>query len=1172
MRFEELRLIAYGPFTDCAIPFGPGLNVIYGPNEAGKSSALRAVHALLFGVESRTTDNFVHSYTQLRIGATLVDARGQRLECVRRKGRRSTLRDGNDDQPMDEALLETMLGGVNAEFFASVFGIDHERLRDGGEEVVRGEGRVGELLFAAGGVVHLREKQLSIDETASNLFKPNGKNPRINSALRELKTLKDDIRQLQRSPEQWAQHDAERRRLVELESKLRKELAEVEADMSRLDRFRNALRLVGSWKQKRSELDALADIVILPDDAEEKLREASQKRTLAEAATEKATLRAQELTAELEDLHVPESLLNEAERIDELYRRLGNHDKESTEVRTIEGQQRTVQENARRTIEKLGWDLSIEEAGKHRIADEKKARVRALANRHREVTQAALRQQQTLEQTRKRHGELQAKLAKVTKIDTPVSLKKAISAAASSLEVEERINEQLTDVERLKREATDAAARLPLWEGSIEDVSRLEVPSSETVDEFEQTSRDLATERLRLDERIEANEADRTQATQELSALELAESVPTEDELTDRRNTRDKGIRLAVQKLRGEQADDEEIASFVREVGEADDVASSLQPSVEHADVIADRLRRESNRVAQKSQLLARLQTLDAEAEKLTEKRANVDQELAAWETSWQRRWDASGIAPSSPSEMRGWLRRHAELVRLVSDWTSTSERLASDQIRLETSRKKLADELLKNHVDFAPGESLHQLIDLAENRVNEVESAERARENLVGEVTRANSDVQQTEKELEAAETELNNWRSAWQDAMKPLRLEVDALPEQAEATLANVDELFRNLDAAVEYQTRIWVINENAREFAQAATDLATVVAPDLADRRVEELVVTLNQRLSDAKQVRQQVATLLEQLNAEKVAIEDAERDLSESAALISALVAEANCAKTDELPSAIERSRRKKRLEKELADFESQLMPLCAGQPLPEFVEEALNEDGDRLPNQIAELSAKLSTLRSQFEATIAARERESAALDQYDGSAAAAEKADERQSVLARLEEDVREYVVATVASRLLQRAVERYQERSQGPVLAGASTYFEQLTCGSFCGLRTDYDESGQDVVVGLRPDGGTLPVEAMSDGARDQLYLALRLGTLDHWFEEHESIPFVVDDILLTFDDARATAALKVLANMSAHNQVLFFTHHEHLVDLAREVGGESSTGSINVVTDWDR
>ena len=63
---------------------------------------------------------------------------------------------------------------------------------------------------------------------------------------------------------------------------------------------------------------------------------------------------------------------------------------------------------------------------------------------------------------------------------------------------------------------------------------------------------------------------------------------------------------------------------------------------------------------------------------------------------------------------------------------------------------------------------------------------------------------------------------------------------------------------------------------------------------------------------------------------------------------------------------------------------------------------------------------------------------------------------------------------------------------------------------------------------------------------------LRLRLASLESWLQSHEPVPFVVDDILLNFDDHRATAALRALAELSRRTQVLFFTHHRHIIDLA--------------------
>jgi uncharacterized protein YhaN len=81
-----------------------------------------------------------------------------------------------------------------------------------------------------------------------------------------------------------------------------------------------------------------------------------------------------------------------------------------------------------------------------------------------------------------------------------------------------------------------------------------------------------------------------------------------------------------------------------------------------------------------------------------------------------------------------------------------------------------------------------------------------------------------------------------------------------------------------------------------------------------------------------------------------------------------------------------------------------------------------------------------------------------------------------------------------------------------------------------------------------------------MSEGARDQLYLALRLATLERYLDHAEPLPFIVDDILVNFDDERSAATLKVLAELSRKTQVILFTHHAHLRDLA--AGLRNGTG----------
>ena len=70
MKILEMRLIAYGPFTDVAMDLSAGnegLHVIYGPNEAGKSSALRALRCLFYGIPGQSVDDFPAAANQIRI-------------------------------------------------------------------------------------------------------------------------------------------------------------------------------------------------------------------------------------------------------------------------------------------------------------------------------------------------------------------------------------------------------------------------------------------------------------------------------------------------------------------------------------------------------------------------------------------------------------------------------------------------------------------------------------------------------------------------------------------------------------------------------------------------------------------------------------------------------------------------------------------------------------------------------------------------------------------------------------------------------------------------------------------------------------------------------------------------------------------------------------------------
>jgi len=175
------------------------------------------------------------------------------------------------------------------------------------------------------------------------------------------------------------------------------------------------------------------------------------------------------------------------------------------------------------------------------------------------------------------------------------------------------------------------------------------------------------------------------------------------------------------------------------------------------------------------------------------------------------------------------------------------------------------------------------------------------------------------------------------------------------------------------------------------------------------------------------------------------------------------------------------------------------------------------------------------------------------LQQMDGSGKAAEKEEEAQQALTKVRRLADNYVRLRIAALVLKREVDRYRQENQDPILKIAARYFSELTLGAFSGLRADIDDSGKPILVGVCPDESVKTVEEMSSGTRDQLYLALRLATLEWRLEKHEPMPFIADDILVNFDDARAGATLKALASLAEKNQVILFSHHKQIIESAK-------------------
>ena len=80
MRFDTIHIPAFGPFTDFSLDFentSHDIHLVYGANEAGKSSLLRGIHQMFYGIPAQSKDNFVHDNGKLRVGGTVSNGTSQ---------------------------------------------------------------------------------------------------------------------------------------------------------------------------------------------------------------------------------------------------------------------------------------------------------------------------------------------------------------------------------------------------------------------------------------------------------------------------------------------------------------------------------------------------------------------------------------------------------------------------------------------------------------------------------------------------------------------------------------------------------------------------------------------------------------------------------------------------------------------------------------------------------------------------------------------------------------------------------------------------------------------------------------------------------------------------------------------------------------------------------------
>lgn len=1157
MRLRTLRLIAFGAFTgrDLELAAEPGrLEILHGPNEAGKTTALRAIRYALYGIPVQNADDFLHPYARMRIGACIARADGVSLEFVRRKAVKNPLRAADDETVLDDGALAPFLDRVELDFFRTMFAIDHESLIQGGKDILEGKGNLGQILFQAGaGLSQLKEVQTQLDTEIGDLYKPSGKQQVINRTLRELADARKEIAAASLDTEKYERC---RRELEEAQSRrdaLKEELEAESRELARLERLGRALPMIARWKGLSAELAPLASVIVIPDNLVQKCQESRQVISLEEGHRVKAARELASIETGLENLEVPPGLLENEAIIADLFQEAGAQRKAQSDRRELIARRQSTEHEVKEKLRSLGREPDLEKIEDLRVTDPTRATLKDLATKEGSLRTGLEKSRSTLD----RH---QARVIKVTEELEALPPPRDIGDLAIHVEgwraylpLEEVHAELAAKLVTSNRKVDQGIRALGLWKGDAEGLAEAPFPTAESADRHEQTTRDTERTLEALEARLQEEVAAIEDAQRELDALALEGEVPTEADLTALRAERDlrwDDIRAAWLGASGgapATPPGELAADFERLIGEADQVA--------------DRLRREAERVARKAERTADRDRRTLARERLTteiaQSRATRDEQDRAWAALWA----PVGITPLGPAEMRAWLRRKEELLVEIRQRLEIGDQVSAYERQLSGAREEMTERLeasgaLDGH---APGSrreaSISALLSRAQHAVKEHESACQQRQRLETERARLEDEVSTARHDTRVAGEQIEQWHRSWTRAMTELRMPEDSTPTAVLTMVEGFDSALAKWSAADVLRRRLKGLDGDAEDFAQRVGQFTAAFAPDLSGTDPGPAVAELHARLVKARDLQKERIALQDRRERERATIQAAEERLLESRTLLDAVCGDTGCAGHDELPEALRRSGEKARLLKAVGEARERILDVSGGASLESFITEAEALDADSLATRCADRRRRIDELaieRQKLDETVGARSTD---LKQMGGESVAAERAEKAAGFVARLESAVRHYASLKLADSLLRRAIERYRERTQGPLVSRAGELFRELTGGSFDRLVAEYDEKGDPVLRGRRPgEGGDVGVTGMSDGTRDQLYLALRIASFETYLRDHEPMPFIVDDILLNFDDQRAAAALRILADLAKKTQVLFFTHHRHHLELARQ------------------
>jgi uncharacterized protein YhaN len=1153
MKINTFKLLAYGPFTDKILDFSGkdfGLHVVFGLNEAGKSTALRALIGLFYGFGHIISDDWLHDYSELAVGASLNLLNGEILNLSRYKRRKNDLINDDTGEPFEQTELDLHLGKMGRENFEHAFGISHYSLRQGVESVLAAGGDLGHALFAAtSGLNTLKQVMVKLEGKHNVLFTPRKMKAAINAGISQLGKLRKAQREASAGHRQWKVMKKQLDDLQHSEAEGVKQIESLSSKISLLSRFLEALKFVGAREQLEKDLIDLGVVPDLSDDF-------SQRRVATQVAIKESRQAENNLARDLADIEEKLETLTFDEKIianEKLIKNLSDeahiHIRGTTDSKAQRARIYQLNESAQQALDLLRSGLTLDSVQALRLSKPEKRKIQRLGAEGAKAQESVDSTLKTLQSAEDNLKKAQAELDQLEKPKDTSALSDCLTRAAEYGKLEDRLADAKSQLVLSEKQVDADLSALGLWTGNISELERLALPTEETMRAFEtdladkdQQLADTEKEIVRIQEPLKEKE-------KTLLELTKTRKLPSLDDLTSHRHLRDRGwqsVRMVW--LEGGDVDHDFMAAFP----ESRDLAEAYEKSVARTDNTADVLRDDADAVARAEALRMeirdqkeRLKEIKAHQEALAEKRA------ALW-NKWEELWKPLGIDPLRPREMAAWSGRATELKRKVSD--VRKQQTAAGQVQADIERIKSDVEAALEHiaVNFSEKVSYSSMMELARRTVKHNDQLRQNRLDLKLRITALKQEINACRQRKNDVEQSLRQWSDNWGKAISKLGFSADGRPEDVNDFVLALDDVFAELEKAKERQQRINAMQHNRKAYAKQVAEAAAKLTPDLKNLEPEAAAIELNARLSVDKEQRQKYRLLEEEKRKKRTNLSKENEKLAALEETLRLLCIDAHADSPDQLPDIETRAAAKIKLTDKLDTINERLTELASGQNLQEFIAQVRAHDPDELVAELEKLETEKQELLSKQKRIVQDMALANKDLQSIGGESLAAAIAEEAEGLVGKIQGDVEYYIKLRLASAILTKAMERYRQSNQSPVLSMASDYFKTMTQGSFAGLRADFDDKGDPIIKAKRPDGKMLTLAEMSDGSRDQLFLALRLGGLARYVKANGPMPFIVDDVLVHFDNDRSAAALAALGELAKETQVVFFTHHKHLVSLA--------------------